>query len=165
MKFTHRAALALSAACLAPLAASHTTIQDISFKVLAATLPKPISDHSAAVHNPHGTIYIAGGCDSPEGNVYISEINMYACLSISSSVYVFNTVTSALVEIAPMPRARYRHGAAVLNNKLWILGGRMLQDDAPVPEVDVSFLHVRHIDIQSPMYCTVLYYLPHTSEF
>lgn len=139
MKFTQHAVLAISvAACLAPLAASDTAIQDIAFKVLPTTLPKPISDHAAAVHDPHGTIYIAGGCDSPNGNVYLKDVLMYACLSISSSVYVFNTITSELMERAPMPRARYRHGAAVLNNQLWIVGGRMLENDALIPQVDVS---------------------------
>lgn len=42
-----------------------------------------------------------------------------------------------------MPRGRYRHAAVAINNQLWLVGGRSLED-ALLEDVDVrSFFVVR----------------------
>ena len=135
MKF---AALALAVCLSAPLKIVALT-NDVQFEVLATTIPRAISDHSASVHNPHGTIYIAGGCDDPLGNTFDANANVYACNSISSYVYKFDAINEEIVELPQMPRRRYRHASAIVNNQLWILGGRDFFDTL-IPEIDVSIL-------------------------
>ena len=118
-----------------------TATRDLEFKVLNTTIPKALSDHSASVHNPHGTIYLAGGCDDPNGNTYVTN-GTFVCNSISASTFKFDTVTQQMVALSDMPRARYRHASAILNNQLWILGGRTILNDTLIPEIDVSHLPV-----------------------
>ena len=112
-----------------------------------AQLPKPVSDHSSTfVPAQEGTtdgIYIAGGCDSPEGNTYRDafglELDFFLCESISDELHVFNADTMTFETKAKLPRPRYRHAAVHAQGKLWLVGGRTIPEDLIIPEVDVSF--------------------------
>jgi Kelch motif len=113
-----------------------TATCNLEFNVLDTILPKALSDHSALVHNPHGTIYLVGGCDDPEGNTYVVN-GIFVCNSISASAYKFDTVTQQFVLLSDMPCTCYHHTSAILNNQLWIIGGQTVPDDALIPEIDV----------------------------
>jgi len=152
MKF---AALALAICLSAPLKIVALT-NDVQFEVLATTIPRAISDHSASVHNPHGTIYIAGGCDDPLGNTFDANAKVYACNSISSYMYKFDAINEEIVELPQMPRRRYRHASAIVNNQLWILGGRDFFDTL-IPEIDI-------FDIASNTWSTIGNFTDVTSD-
>jgi hypothetical protein len=107
-------------------------------------IPKPISDHTATLAQDN-LIYIAGGCDDPNGNVLIQDGNatFFACNSISDSFYSFDPVTETFTTLPNLPSPRYRHAAAAVNNKVWIVGGRNLQDSLVI-DVSVSRLYRFH---------------------
>ena len=102
-----------------------------------ATIPKAISDHTAVLGGDD-LVYVAGGCDDPNGNTWNEERTTFACASISSSLYSFDPETSEVVTLPDMPRGRYRHAAVAMGNQLWLVGGRSLEDDL-LEEVDVRF--------------------------
>lgn len=116
-------------------------------QVAGVRLPKPVSDHSSTYVPGTGSttaagIYIAGGCDSPNGNTFIDpsglELNFFLCASISDELYIFDPDTMAFrTSSARLPRARYRHAAVAAKGKLWLVGGRTIPDDTIIPEVDV----------------------------
>lgn len=102
--------------------------------VLNTSIPKPLSDHTASLLQSSATnavIFLAGGCDAPDGNVYDNATDSFVCNSISSSVYSFTiTPTGGVWDQWPsMPTARYRHAAVAISNHLWVVGGRDLQDN------------------------------------
>jgi len=129
-----------------------------------AQLPRPVSDHSSTYlgdsSNAKAGIYIAGGCDSPNGNTYVDanglELDFFLCESISDDLHVFhpdtNTFLSSTVsngaigrERAKLPRGRYRHAAVAAKGKLWLIGGRTIPEDTIIPEIDVSKYRVIYI--------------------
>jgi hypothetical protein len=80
---------------------------------------------------------LSGGCDDPNGNVYSEEDEMFLCSSVSSSFYLFDPATGAFANLTDMPRARHRHTAVAINNQVWIVGGRTVEDEL-LADVDVS---------------------------
>lgn len=146
MKFSLAASLAFAAISTAH-AHSHGNEE---WDVLSdAQLPTPVSDHSSTfvpANVAAGTqagIYIAGGCDSPNGNTYVDanglELDFFLCESISDQLHIFNADTMTFTTSqAKLPRARYRHAAVHAKGKLWLVGGRTIPDDNIIPEVDVS---------------------------
>ena len=112
-----------------------------SFQLLAhLRLPKPLSDFSATPDPATGLVYLAGGCDAPLGNVYDSEIKEFICNSASNKLYAFDKHAGVFTTLNDMPVKRYRHGAALVNNHLWLFGGRETSEDALLPTLDVSVL-------------------------
>lgn len=112
--------------------------EDFGWGLLDVSLPKPLSDHTA-IAGTDGLIYIAGGCDAADGNVFIAideNEGFFACGSLSSSLYSFDPNTLEFEELADLPRARYRHSSSFVGNEVWIIGGRTL-DDTLIPEIDV----------------------------
>lgn len=99
------------------------------------TLPKALSDLTATLA-PNDLVYIAGGCDSEKGNEFLANAGSFACFSLSNSFYVFDPKKNKVVQKRDMPRVRYRHGAAAVNNQIWLVGGRDGMD-AHVNAVDV----------------------------
>ena len=122
-----------------------------------AQLPKPVSDHSStfipadAAAGTKAGIYIAGGCDSPNGNTYVDAdgllLDFFMCESISDDLHVFDADTMTFAtSSAPLPRARYRHAAVHAQGKLWLVGGRTIPDDTIIPEVDVSTVEQSRVE-------------------
>lgn len=112
----------------------HPHDDDSTWEVLSTTsLPKPLSDLTATLSSSD-KVYIAGGCDSPLGNEFLE--GFFACSSISSALYEFDILQNSFTTLAEMPQARYRHAAGIIDNQLWLIGGRTLQDDL-IAEVDV----------------------------
>ncbi len=134
MKF-HALALLTLVACVDVVLGQGT----ITWSILDVKLPNPISDMTATA-GPDGLIYIAGGCNAENGNVYNNLTGFFDCLSSTDAFHSFNPKTSEFVLLDPLPRPRYRHAAAVSNNHLWLIGGRTMQTDA-IMEIDVSNSH------------------------
>mmetsp|Transcript_4313 Transcript_4313/g.6803 ORF Transcript_4313/g.6803 Transcript_4313/m.6803 type:complete len:397 (-) Transcript_4313:312-1502(-) len=103
---------------------------------LKVRIPKSLSDHTATLSEKDGLIYLAGGCDSPNGNEFAQGGDYFFCATISDMMYVFNPEDLTFGEPGTLPRERYRHCAAIVDNQLWLLGGRDSADNL-VPEVDV----------------------------
>ena len=128
MKFSSLAVISLFARTTLALVGTWT--------VLDVKLPESISDLTANL-GPDGLIYVAGGCNASEGNVYNNDTGFFDCLSITDSFVSFNPTTNKVVTLPSLPRPRYRHGAAVSNNRLWLIGGRTVATDV-IMEIDVS---------------------------
>jgi hypothetical protein len=89
-------------------------------------LPLALSDHTATAFG--GLIYIAGGCDSLNGNELVS--GSFACLSISDKFFTLDPTafTGQYTFLQDLPGARYRHSSIGINNQIWLVGGRDVQD-------------------------------------
>ncbi|KAG7341500.1 Kelch motif-containing protein [Nitzschia inconspicua] len=131
MKFAHIIVTFLAASASTVRAEAH---QNLGWGVLGVRLPEPLSDLSATLDPATNLIYIAGGCDSPNGNEFAGEY--FVCATISDDLYVFNPQDWSFGPRETLPRQRYRHCAEIVNNQLWLLGGRDA-DDALITEIDV----------------------------
>jgi len=97
-------------------------------------MPTPRSDLSAtAVGNK---IYIIGGCAS----AYQGETA--GCLNVTDVIETFtptpNTATpiGTFATLATMLRPRFRHSAAAIGTKIYVLGGRDVNDNI-IPNIDI----------------------------
>jgi hypothetical protein len=52
-------------------------------------------------------------------------------------MYIFDPTQFSFAEPVQIPRARYRHCSQIIDNKLWLLGGRDV-DDNLIGAVDVG---------------------------
>jgi hypothetical protein len=100
-------------------------------------LPKPLSDFTAVVHPENGIVYISGGCDSVNGNTYEPTFQVFVCDSVSQKQYEFDIATLSISAEYDMPRMRYRQAAVIVNEQLYLVGGRDVHEMI-VKEVDVS---------------------------
>jgi hypothetical protein len=106
--------------------------RNIQWIELTAKIPVAVSDMIAT---PLGDkIIITGGCS--EGNYRDVITGDFFCEGITNAVSAFIPASGTFKTLAPMPRERYRHGAAVVNNKLYVIGGRDLADNL-ISSVDV----------------------------
>lgn len=130
-------------------------LEDWVFGTIDATLPAAASDHTAVRSPDNGLIYLAGGCgasiihrasnslfryltlfscllasiDSPNGNVWSEDAQQFLCGSVTDAFFSFDPVENKFATLASLPVARYRHSSGVLDNKVWIIGGRNLADE------------------------------------
>eukprot|EP00054_Salpingoeca_dolichothecata_P015076 m.86157 g.86157 ORF g.86157 m.86157 type:complete len:428 (-) comp21312_c0_seq1:154-1437(-) len=96
--------------------------------------PMPVGISDMSTTQVGSTVYFVGGCLG--GQVYNADAQFYGCTGITDTVLVYNIDTETYFSLPPAPRPRYRHGAAALNGKLYVFGGRTAED-ALIPEVDV----------------------------
>ena len=79
--------------------------------------------------------------DAVDGNVFFATDDdnggFFSCGSISDGFYSFDPEDRVFATLANLPRARYRHSSVVVDNRVWLIGGRTLEDKL-IPEVDVS---------------------------
>lgn len=94
-------------------------------------LPFPVSDQSATFHN--GKIYLVGGCDQNQINIGNST---FICPSVTEKCSIFDPVAASFSACANAPNKRYRHAAAAVGNKIWLVGGRD-GDDNITTSIDV----------------------------
>ena len=125
--------LSVSFCCLM-MANAHSGDGELNFvtETLSVKIPKPLSDLTATVLDDD--VYLAGGCDNPDGNIFVADGNLFACPSVSSSLYRFNADDQTIEELPPMPRQRYRHAAVGIAGKIWLVGGRNADDNNPPSE-------------------------------
>jgi hypothetical protein len=100
-------------------------------------LPLPLSDMTAVVDSDSGKVYIHGGCDAADGNVYDAVTGEFMCNSTSTTSLLFDIKSLEFTYTAAMPVARYRHAAVLMNSQVWLVGGRHLNGSL-IGEVDVS---------------------------
>lgn len=109
------------------------------YEELSTKLPTALSDFTAVLDNEEAMVYLAGGCDSPDGNRFVKAFGEFACESISSSLFLFDLESLSFEETAPsLPVARYRHASVLVNKQIWLVGGRDVEDNL-ISTVDVSF--------------------------
>jgi hypothetical protein len=119
-----------------PAAAASTSNKKYKFTYswkTESTLLVPRSDASATPTQT--SIIIAGGCI---GKQSYQDWGGYGCDTITDKVSVFNPLDGKCTATASMPRARYRHTAVNVANKIYLLGGTNLDYPEPVlAEIDV----------------------------
>lgn len=111
-------------------------MKTVNWELINEKLPMPLSDMSATYDEATGLIFLVGGCDDPQGNSQLTP-DLFICNSITEKGYSFNPIDGEFKELPPAPRARYRHTASNVEGKIWLVGGRTLED-LVIPEVDVS---------------------------
>eukprot|EP01119_Soliformovum_irregulare_P008584 TRINITY_DN21691_c0_g1_i1.p1 TRINITY_DN21691_c0_g1~~TRINITY_DN21691_c0_g1_i1.p1 ORF type:complete len:359 (-),score=45.62 TRINITY_DN21691_c0_g1_i1:47-1123(-) len=96
------------------------------------SMPTPRSDLSAITLND-ALILTAGGCLS---QACPADQSYCACQSVSSSLEAFYPSNNSWLALASLPRPRFRHGAAIIKSKMYIVGGRDVNDTL-LTQVDV----------------------------
>lgn len=116
--------------------AENGTVIGLDHEELSTVLPKGLSDFTANKDIATGLVYISGGCDAPNGNVFVD--GEFICSNISKSLYSFDAKTETFdMSLPDMPVTRYRHAAVLIDGTLWIHGGRHVNDTV-ISNVDVS---------------------------
>ena len=111
-----------------------------------ADLPFGLSDFTATVVpnfgevEGRGRIVIVGGCDEDQVVVADPDDIWPFCPSVSNKVLLYDYAADKWSRGNNAPRARYRHAAATDGHKLYVLGGRNV-DDGLVPQTDVYDTH------------------------
>lgn len=100
-------------------------------------LPEPRGEHTAVVMD--GKIYVAGGrfkrvAESADFNDHFD----------TASVLVFDPITQEWSSIPDMPTARNSHAAAVIDGKMYVVGGRQFieQESGEYANINVASLEV-----------------------
>jgi len=117
---------------------------DIEWLTLDEKIPIPISDMTATyVPNFAGStlgdsIVIAGGCSDEYGNSLSTENGEtgFYCGRITDKSFAFDPYSGKFSPLLDMPVQRYRHAAAYVDAKLYLVGGRSLEDNL-IPQIDV----------------------------
>lgn len=113
-----------------------TALDSWAFAEVDAKVPIAVSDHSGVRSPDNGLIYLAGGCDDANGNVWNANFSTFTCGSVTDAFFAFDPTTKTFEALETLPRPRYRHSSAIVDNKVWLLGGRTLFDDV-IAEIDV----------------------------
>lgn len=99
----------------------------VKLRVHARLVTGPMHTHSIVYNCSHASHQVA--CDWWEGCSY--------CPSISDEVIVYTPSSDSFTTSSTnMPRARYRHAAAVVDTSIYVFGGRDINDDL-ISEVDI----------------------------
>ena len=100
--------------------------------VMANYMPGPTGEDD-------GFIVITGGCDTPKGNerANFGEGDLFTCLVSGNKARKFDPFTESFTTLADMPHERQRHGGAVIDGELYVVGGRDSNDEL-VAAIDVS---------------------------
>lgn len=140
------------------LAFSTTTMQtvvahedhQVEWISLATKLPVKNSDMSATYLPTYDksslksdVIVLAGGCTSGNKNFGSG----YYCETFSKEAYAFYPSTENIEKLPDMPVARYRHAAAVIDGKIYLVGGRNQDESDPMN----SDALVKQIDVYDPV--------------
>ena len=131
-------AITITATSAQDAAAATATVTGFDVELLKTRLPKALSDFTIVADSSAGKVYLQGGCDAINGNVFSDEFKEFVCASISNTSYVFDLNTLQFTEATnPMPVARFRHAAVLVNHQIWLVGGRDPNDEV-ITTVDAS---------------------------
>jgi len=137
MKFTKLTLVTLTAlSSTVAVRARDNPKNTIVWNTLTETLPRPVSDMTATLIPGHKSgdddvVLIAGGCSSEKGNEKFDED--FFCTEVTKEMYSFNVKKKTFTKMADMPEARYRHAAVAIYGKLYIVGGRDVDDNFVTP--------------------------------
>jgi hypothetical protein len=84
-------------------------------------------------------IVLAGGC---VGNQTVTDWGGYACDAITAETLIYSPKEDKYTVVADAPRPRYRHAAAVVGTKVYLLGGTNLDVDEYFNEIMVEAVDV-----------------------
>jgi len=116
---------------------AHTHGQNFTWVTLEKELPYTLSDMTATFFPAMGnSIIIVGGCSAKDGNSLDDNNDWYSCNEISDKALKFDYSTETFTSLPSLPVARYRHAAVIVDNQLFLIGGRNATDDL-IPEIDV----------------------------
>ena len=123
--------------CLAACALVADVASAFSNDLVGRFLPRsklssPLSDATATAI--HEGIVIFGGCVANQE--YDKGSGFYYCPAVTNASTMYDPATDSYSPLKDMPRDRYRHAAAAIGSKIYLLGGRHA-DDAIVKEIDV----------------------------
>jgi len=79
-------------------------------------------------------IYLVGGCDGDQE--WNGNAGMYLCTGITKESVKYLPLTDSYETLPEAPRSRYRHAAAAIGSKIYVLGGCGI-DDSIIAEVDI----------------------------
>lgn len=99
-----------------------------------ARMPYAASDMTAT--SVDGSVYLVGGCVGNQSYITTDWGGMYSCSAVTDKALVYSPSTDTWVALPPAPRARYRHAAAAVGSKLYVFGGKTLEDST-IKEVDI----------------------------
>lgn len=88
-------------------------------------------------------IILAGGCTSGNKNFGVG----YFCETFSKEAYAFYPSTENFEQLPDMPVKRYRHAAAVIDGKIYLVGGRNQDESNPENSDEL----VKQIDVYDPV--------------
>jgi len=100
------------------------------FWATKAQLPGELTDH-AAIGYHEDSVFIIGGAKA-DGNV-------------TNQVWMYDTVFQKYTQKSSMPEPRYRFGAALFNDRIYVVGGRNSVNDSNEAMVKSTFIY----DIQN----------------
>jgi len=80
------------------------------------------------------SIILTGGCLGPQARTG-AACDSFSCQEITALVEAYFPSNNSFVRLPDMPRKRYRHSSEVINNILYVIGGRDLTDQI-IPQVD-----------------------------
>ena len=83
-------------------------------------LPEPISDYQAVSHKNH--VYVIGGQKGCSGSATCAG-------TVVNTVYQYDTKLDKYTDKAVLPEARYRYASAVVDDKIYIIGGLTADDN------------------------------------
>jgi hypothetical protein len=145
------------------------------FKVLKwhyaeSDMPHRLSDVSvtqALAPNDDGDLsvllYVIGGCEDESRSSLLDESAageigaafmsrrvggiFPTCWDVGQHTFTYDPKMDLFAKRKDAPRRRYRHGAALVDGNIWVVGGRDAQDRI-VKEVDVSYDQVTVVQLQ-----------------
>lgn len=94
--------------------------------ITKSSLPSPRSDFTATTVNDK--IILTGGCI---GRQTYQSWGGYGCNAVDKKTIIYHPKTDSFTTAPDMPRARYRHSAVAVGEKVYVMGGTNL--DYPEP--------------------------------
>jgi len=94
-------------------------------------LPEPRSDFALAPDSRNDYMYMVGGC---------SGQNVPDCNKMTDGIWRYDQTTDDYVNMKPLSKPRYRHGAVVMGDSLYVFGGLGVNDTF-IDQIEV--LHIK----------------------
>eukprot|EP00931_Biecheleriopsis_adriatica_P082525 TRINITY_DN55971_c0_g1_i1.p1 TRINITY_DN55971_c0_g1~~TRINITY_DN55971_c0_g1_i1.p1 ORF type:complete len:391 (+),score=76.45 TRINITY_DN55971_c0_g1_i1:117-1289(+) len=120
----------------------------------ASKTPMPSKRSDLTATTVGDAIYLIGGCDSDQE--WNAGAGMYLCTGLSKKVEKYVPKSDSYETLNDAPRSRYRHTAAALGSKIYVLGGCGI-DDSIITEVDV-------LDTLTGQWSTLDYPMPNATS-
>jgi len=117
---------------LIALAAQCQAVDTVGSWSKVTDLTRPRSDLGSSTLGDQ--IILTGGCLGPQARVG-PACDAFACQEITDLVEAFDPASKNFVRLPDMPRKRYRHSSEVIDNILYVIGGRDLNDNI-ITQVD-----------------------------